>query len=400
MASKRIYHITVGNACARRTGRAAPEVPPGCASHHVTSPSMGPVRRVTRPPPMEAISVHTRSLSQAHVFRFPDNELSDLLGDVVRILWFVAGTAMLLFGLFLAVLLVAGVAFRLWPRSQRRRPRLVFGISTALTVLAVTAVTFTGWAPSASRAAERPTAAPGNATAVRYANRTATGAGLRATTARSLILTDYSGVDPKANELWATMLANLLSHFGTWNAHPVATYQTGEMAGYDAVFYLGEQGGGGAAAHLPRRREPQPAPGDLDRRRHRAAPVGCRAGAHPGVRIRLAGHEHRPARTSGLQGHRAADAPDRRYRPVHAHRDQRSEVRDRTGHRLARGRQRCAMGGALREPDLHQREPAAVPEPTGGPQSRPHRSALRRAESRSRESAPGAGPPRGHQPDK
>ncbi|MBN1173813.1 MAG: polysaccharide deacetylase family protein [Micromonosporaceae bacterium] len=137
--------------------------------------------------------------------------------DVISVLWCVAGAAMLLFVGFLVVLLIAGTVFRLGPSKLRRRPAVVFGMSVAL--VAVSTVVLV--------------AADGRATA----------AGLPNTTARSLVLYDTSGAAPKADELYATMLANLVSHFGSWTAHPVGTYRAGEMTGYDAVFYIGEPSG-------------------------------------------------------------------------------------------------------------------------------------------------------------
>ncbi|MGK5683689.1 DUF2334 domain-containing protein [Actinoplanes sp. URMC 104] len=73
---------------------------------------------------------------------------------------------------------------------------------------------------------------------LRYANGGASGAGLRTAT-RTLVL--YGG----AAEVSATKLANLVSHFGGWTARPVATYRTGEVAAYNAVFYV--DGPAGAA---------------------------------------------------------------------------------------------------------------------------------------------------------
>ena len=163
------------------------------------------------------------------IFLLADNGQSGLLSDVVRILWLVAGTAMLLFAVFLAILIVAGIAFRLWPCRYRRRPPVVFGMSTVLVLVATTALVLPGigWSPSASRAAARPGGTTNGAKPPGFAS----GTGVRQTTVRSLVLYDQSGADPKQDEVWATMLANLVSHFGGWDAHPVQTYRAGEMDG-------------------------------------------------------------------------------------------------------------------------------------------------------------------------
>ncbi len=205
---------------------------------------------------MKGNTVQGRSLFHAEVAGPSHGGLSGLGQEVVRLLWFLAGSAMLLFTAFLAVLVIAGITFRVWPHGRHGRPRLVFAVSTALVVAVVAALAFPGSyrgveAAFGSRAAGRPVADPVLPAAsypdlptnpARYANGAATGAGLTGTTVHSLIL--YDGTD----ELYATLLSNLVSHFGAWTAHPVATYRTEELAGYDVVFYLGEPGG----AALPR----------------------------------------------------------------------------------------------------------------------------------------------------
>jgi hypothetical protein len=40
-------------------------------------------------------------------------------------------------------------------------------------------------------------------------------------------------------ELYSTMTANLVGHFGSWTAKPVTSYAAGEMAGYTATVYIG-----------------------------------------------------------------------------------------------------------------------------------------------------------------
>ncbi|WP_218152025.1 DUF2334 domain-containing protein [Nitrosomonas communis] len=54
-----------------------------------------------------------------------------------------------------------------------------------------------------------------------------------------LILYDTSGPEGFLGELYAQMTANLVSHFGTWQAHPVGAYTAGEMSSYSAVIYIG-----------------------------------------------------------------------------------------------------------------------------------------------------------------
>lgn len=58
-------------------------------------------------------------------------------------------------------------------------------------------------------------------------------------TKRSLILYDRSGDWGALGELYAIGTANLASRFGSWTAKPVTSYACGELAGYDATFYIG-----------------------------------------------------------------------------------------------------------------------------------------------------------------
>jgi uncharacterized protein YdaL len=55
----------------------------------------------------------------------------------------------------------------------------------------------------------------------------------------TLILYDTTGPWGWLGEQYAMQTANLVSHFGSWQAHPVATYTAGEMAAYQAVVYVG-----------------------------------------------------------------------------------------------------------------------------------------------------------------
>jgi uncharacterized protein YdaL len=61
---------------------------------------------------------------------------------------------------------------------------------------------------------------------------------------RTLILYDGSGKWGWLGELNATLTANLVGHFGTWQAQPVADYTPGELERYAATIYLGSDFGG------------------------------------------------------------------------------------------------------------------------------------------------------------
>ncbi|HLL66310.1 MAG TPA: polysaccharide deacetylase family protein [Micromonosporaceae bacterium] len=57
--------------------------------------------------------------------------------------------------------------------------------------------------------------------------------------ARTLVLYDTTGAYGALGELYAIQVANLVSHFGTWKAHPVSQYAAGEVSEYTAVVYIG-----------------------------------------------------------------------------------------------------------------------------------------------------------------
>ena len=57
--------------------------------------------------------------------------------------------------------------------------------------------------------------------------------------ARTLVLYDATGPYAFLGELYGMLAANLVSHFGSWSAHPVGSYAAGELSGYTAVVYLG-----------------------------------------------------------------------------------------------------------------------------------------------------------------
>jgi uncharacterized protein YdaL len=55
----------------------------------------------------------------------------------------------------------------------------------------------------------------------------------------TLVLYDVGGAWGDLGELYAIAAGNLASHFGTWSAKPVGQYQAGDMAGFQAVVYVG-----------------------------------------------------------------------------------------------------------------------------------------------------------------
>lgn len=65
------------------------------------------------------------------------------------------------------------------------------------------------------------------------------GPGQQLTGASTLVLYDTSGPYGWLGELYGMMAANLVSHFGSWTAHPVNTYTLGELSRYTGVVYIG-----------------------------------------------------------------------------------------------------------------------------------------------------------------
>jgi uncharacterized protein YdaL len=55
----------------------------------------------------------------------------------------------------------------------------------------------------------------------------------------TLVLYDSTGAYGWLGELYATAVGNLASHFGSWKAEPVTTYQAGQMWQYTATVYIG-----------------------------------------------------------------------------------------------------------------------------------------------------------------
>jgi uncharacterized protein YdaL len=56
---------------------------------------------------------------------------------------------------------------------------------------------------------------------------------------RTLVLFDDTGPYAWLGEVYAQQTANLVSHFGSWTAHPVGRYTAGELNKYTAVVYVG-----------------------------------------------------------------------------------------------------------------------------------------------------------------
>ena len=197
--------------------------------------------------------MRTPLLADAADIPLGNSMISGLVARLIEALWLVTGAAMFLFTLFLAVLVVAGVGYRLGPRDGRRRHAAVFGISVIVVLAGATALALPHSYGNVqqifrSRSPSSLTATPPRATTayqtisglpVRFKNGAATGQGLKSNAEHSLVLYDDGGIDPQGNELSATLLVNLISHFGDWTALSMSNYRSGMLAGYDAVFYLG-----------------------------------------------------------------------------------------------------------------------------------------------------------------
>ncbi|HKX47471.1 MAG TPA: DUF2334 domain-containing protein [Gaiellaceae bacterium] len=56
---------------------------------------------------------------------------------------------------------------------------------------------------------------------------------------RTLVLYDETGPWGWLGELYATLTANLVSHFGRWEARPASAYRAGDVSRYDALVYIG-----------------------------------------------------------------------------------------------------------------------------------------------------------------
>lgn len=93
-----------------------------------------------------------------------------------------------------------------------------------------------GPAPVRPKAARPREAVNAGATAGHRLARSGTGLVAGAAT---LVLYDTTGPYAWLGETYATQVANLVSHFGAWTAHPVADYTSGELSTYSAVAYVG-----------------------------------------------------------------------------------------------------------------------------------------------------------------
>jgi hypothetical protein len=174
------------------------------------------------------------------------------IGAVLRVLWLLAGAAMLLLVLFLAVLFVAGCGFRLLrlrgEEGPRSRAHLVFTAASAVvlmpTLLILTASPLHSILASDecdSPATNRPLESLGPPAVAEAAPVVAdghAGIGIAGGKARTLVLYDPRGDQSGQEETSAQELANLVSHFGAWTAQPVTSYQANEMAGFTALIYL------------------------------------------------------------------------------------------------------------------------------------------------------------------
>src|SRR4051794_29963748 len=58
-------------------------------------------------------------------------------------------------------------------------------------------------------------------------------------TSRTLVLYDSSGAYAQLGELYGIETVNLVSHFGSWTAQPVARYTAGQAAAYNLTVYIG-----------------------------------------------------------------------------------------------------------------------------------------------------------------
>ena len=179
---------------------------------------------------------------------------STLVSRLLEVLWLIAGAAMLVFTVFVAVLIVAGVAFRIYRPKGTRNSVAVFSISSIFVVVSATVILVSdsfrdpddagppGSIVEATMPGDRPEPAwiyqAVSGMPLQYAEGGASGVGVTAAKTRALVL--YGGEPGTVGgaELSATKLVNLISHFGRWTARPVTIYRSGEMAEYDAVFYV------------------------------------------------------------------------------------------------------------------------------------------------------------------
>ncbi|NMO56010.1 DUF2334 domain-containing protein [Actinoplanes sp. TBRC 11911] len=65
------------------------------------------------------------------------------------------------------------------------------------------------------------------------------GAGIPGATGKTLVVYDNTGPYAFLGEQYALVTAQLTSHFGDWTAQPAGDYTAGELAGFDALVYIG-----------------------------------------------------------------------------------------------------------------------------------------------------------------
>jgi uncharacterized protein YdaL len=118
------------------------------------------------------------------------------------------------------------------PRPYRSRPieRVLTSLRQLSTALAAGGTTQTTTQATTLAAAA---VAPG-ATSGRAAPGAAGGGA-----AKTLIVYDNTGPWAWLGEVYASQVANLSSHFGSWTARPVGTYTDNELDAYTAVIYIG-----------------------------------------------------------------------------------------------------------------------------------------------------------------
>ncbi len=101
--------------------------------------------------------------------------------------------------------------------------------------VAVVAIVATLATPSAAfaRTSVKPSSPPGQSGGGSSSGGSTSGA------PKALILYDTSNSWGYLGELYATMAANLVGHFGTYSAEPVSKYTSGQMSQYTAAIYIG-----------------------------------------------------------------------------------------------------------------------------------------------------------------
>jgi len=213
-----------------------------------------------------------------------------------------------------------------------------------------------------------------------------------ATQASTLVLYDTTGPWGWLGQIYATMVGNLASHFGTWVAMPVASYTAGTLQQYSACIYIGSTYG-----------EPLPAAFLTDvyaattnviwiydniwQLTASQPQFAARYGFMPWVFDTLAGHygDLQVPECETLQRQCG------RHHELLHHRS----PRDGACRVRARGQHDVSVGGALGKSHLHWRDPVRVYD-RGRSLPDPLRPALRRACPHDRNPTPRARAPRGY----